>query len=136
VNLRLVQQNQQLLASIYESARVGDWAALLARFDPGVVLHESTALPVGGTYRGIDAVGEVLGTLSMVLDGSSLEVEYVCADEHHAVASLRVRFADGRGETRLSEHITIRDGLAVEIRPFYWDTDAINAAIARANTNK
>jgi hypothetical protein len=37
------------------------------------------------------------------------------------------------GETRLSEHITIRDGLAVEIRPFYWDTNAVDDAMKRAN---
>lgn len=136
MNLKLVRENQQLLASIYDSARSGDWEVLLGLFDPGVVLYESEALPVGGTYRGIDEVGAVLARLSTVLDGGSLEVEYICADEHHAVASLRVRFADGSGETRISEHVTIRDGVAVELRPFYWDTDAVNAAIERADTSE
>ena len=133
MNTLLVQENRQLLDSMYGAARVDDWVTLLALFHPDVVLHESSALPVGGTYRGMEAVGPVLGRLGAILDGRSLEVEYVCADEHHAVASLRVRFADGSGETRLSEHVTIRDGMVVEIRPFFWDTNAVVDALRRAN---
>jgi hypothetical protein len=75
--------------------------------------------------------GPVLSALGAVLDQSSLQVEYVCAGEHHAVASLIVQSADTRDEIRLSEHMRILDGQVVEIRVFYWRPDLVNAALDR-----
>jgi ketosteroid isomerase-like protein len=56
-----------------------------------------------------------------------VEVEYLLADEEHAVAHVHVRLSGGL-QARISEHWTIRDGRVVELRPFYWDPGAITAA--------
>jgi ketosteroid isomerase-like protein len=125
------RENGKLLRSVYEAARSNDWETLLSRFHPDVVLHETPALRVGGTYRGMAEVGPVLAELGAVLDQSTLQVEYICAGEDHAVASLIVQALDGGGEIRLSEHATIRDGQVTEIRVFYWDTGVVNAALDR-----
>jgi ketosteroid isomerase-like protein len=128
VNIERVEGNEKILRSIYSAARDNDWEMLLSRFHPDVVLHETPELRVGGTYRGMAEVGPVLGALGAVLDQGSLQIEYICAGEDHAVASLVVQSADTGEEIRLSEHMRIVDGQVVEVRVFYWNPSAVNAA--------
>jgi ketosteroid isomerase-like protein len=119
----------ELVEGIYASVKREDWDGLLSVFDPDVVMFESEALPYAGTYRGLDEVSAALGAVSQGMDLGSLQVEYVLADEEHAVGHIRVKLSGGI-EVRISEHWTIRDGRVVELRPFYWDPSTITAASA------
>jgi ketosteroid isomerase-like protein len=119
----------ELVEGIYAAVKRQDWDSLLSAFDPDIVMFESEALPYAGTYRGLDEVSAALATVSQGMDLDSLEVEYVLADEEHAVGHIRVTLSGGL-EVRISEHWTIRDGKVVELRPFYWDPSTITAAAA------
>jgi len=123
-------RNHDLLVRLYDAARHSDWATILPMWDDNVVLHEMPGLPYGGTFEGIASAGEVMANLGAGLDMSTLVVEYILADEERAVAMIRVGLHGGLGEIRVSEHWKFRNGKAVEVRPFYWDPEAVTEAVA------
>lgn len=127
-------RHHALLVRLYDAARVSDWATILPMWDADVVLHEMDALPYGGTFEGIGPAGEVMANLVAGLDMSTLVVEYILADEEHAVAVVRIKLRGGFGEVRISEHWKFKNDKAVEARPFYWDPAAVAKAVEYAKS--
>ncbi|MGV9877910.1 nuclear transport factor 2 family protein [Streptomyces sp. NPDC003006] len=103
-------------------------------FASDVELRQADALPYGGTWRGHEgmtrfflAMGEAWETFDMV------EQEFLATGET-AVVLTQVR-ARARATGRelsfpILQTITVRDGQITEVRPFYWDTQAIVDACA------
>jgi ketosteroid isomerase-like protein len=103
-------------------------------FAPNVVLHQADALPYGGTWRGHDgmtqfflAMGQAWETFDMV------EQEFLATGET-AVVLTQVR-ARARATGRdlsfpVLQTITVKGGRITEVRPFYWDTQAVADACA------
>ncbi|MBI0313726.1 MULTISPECIES: nuclear transport factor 2 family protein [Streptomyces violaceusniger group] len=103
-------------------------------FAPNVELHQAAALPYGGTWRGhigmtrfFLAMGQTWETFDMV------EQEFLATGET-AVVLTQVR-ARARATGRelsfpILQTITVKDGRITEVRPFYWDTQAIADACA------
>ncbi len=103
-------------------------------FAPGVELHQADALPYGGTWRGHDgmtrfflAMGRVWETFDMV------EQEFLATGET-AVVLTQVR-ARARATGRelgfpILQMVTVDDGRITEVRPFYYDTQAVADACA------
>ena len=129
-------RNHDLLVRLYDAATKSDWATILPMWDNDVVLHEMPGLPYGGTFHGIAPAGEVMANLGAGLVMSTLVVEYILADEERAVAVVRVGLQGGLGEVRISEHWKFRNGKAVEVRPFYWDPEAVTKAIESAKLHQ
>ncbi|QEV22303.1 nuclear transport factor 2 family protein [Streptomyces alboniger] len=103
-------------------------------FAPDVELRQADSLPYGGTWRGHDgmtrfflAMGQAWETFDMV------EQEFLATGET-AVVLTRIR-ARARATGRelgfpLLQTITVKEGRITEVRPFYWDTQAIAEACA------
>ncbi|WP_326673839.1 nuclear transport factor 2 family protein [Streptomyces sp. NBC_01257] len=103
-------------------------------FAPDVELHQADALPYGGTWRGHHgmtrfflAMGRAWETFHMV------EQEFLATGET-AVVLTQVR-ARARATGRelsfpILQTITVKGGRITEVRPFYWDTQAIADACA------
>src|SRR3954451_641402 len=62
------QENEELARQCYEAVNRHDFDALLRMCDPAVEFEPPERAPYAGTYRGIDAVRELVQSLSEVWD--------------------------------------------------------------------
>nr|WP_229900111.1 nuclear transport factor 2 family protein [Streptomyces hiroshimensis] len=103
-------------------------------FAPDVVLHQADALPYGGTWRGHRGIQDNMLAMAATWELFEFaEQEFLAAGETTVVRT-RVRArarATGRELTfPILQTITFKDGRIAEVRPFYWDTQAVAAACA------
>lgn len=110
-----------------------DLHQVLAFLHPGVEVIEAAGLPYAGTWKGHAGFLELTTYFTQnwqFLPGKTFE--YVADGDKVVVLTLGTAVAKATGrevEWRLAELFTVRDGLIAEIRPFYFDTAAISAAI-------
>ncbi|WP_405929820.1 nuclear transport factor 2 family protein [Streptomyces griseus] len=103
-------------------------------FAPDVVLQQAAALPYGGVWRGhrgmerfFLAMSDIWATFELV------EQDFLATGEISVVHTIvRARSRATRRELTfpILQTLTVRDGRISEIRPFYWDTDAVVRACA------
>lgn len=104
-------------------------------FAPDVVLHQADALPYGGTWRGHEGMEKFFLAMSQVWESFDMtEQEFLAVGETAVVLTqVRARARDtGRELTfPILQTIRVKDGRISEVRPFYWDTEAIADACDR-----
>ncbi|WP_367045057.1 nuclear transport factor 2 family protein [Streptomyces sp. Je 1-332] len=102
-------------------------------FAPDVVMHQARALPYGGTWRGHDGMARFLRAMAEAWESFEIGEQDFLATGETAVIHTQVR-ARARATGRelafpVLQTITVREGRITEVRPFYWDTAAIVAAM-------
>jgi len=126
-NIAVVQRFYEYLAS---GDRDGAYANTFA---PECVLHESAALPYGGVYRGRETMKSVLATVMAGFDEFECEIRNYLAGSDEVVVHLHLAGV-GRASRRpfavpALELWRIREGKAVELRPFLFDPQVIAAVL-------
>jgi uncharacterized protein len=107
-------------------------------FAPDVVLHQAEALPYGGTWSGHEGMERFFLAMSQAWESFSMLEQEFLATGGTAVVLTRVRArarATGRELTfPILQTLTVEGGRIAEVRPFYWDTQAIARACTQAST--
>ncbi|MFI9724105.1 nuclear transport factor 2 family protein [Streptomyces sp. NPDC052396] len=103
-------------------------------FAPDVVLHQADALPYGGTWHGREGMEKFFLAMSQVWESFDMAEQEFLATGETAVVLTQVR-ARARATGRelafpILQTIRVQDGQISEVRPFYWDTEAIADACA------
>ncbi|KAA2258162.1 nuclear transport factor 2 family protein [Solihabitans fulvus] len=117
-------------------ARFADMAACL---DPEVVMRQAPGLPYGGEWRGHAGIAGFMAAMSR--EWSSLEFleqEFSVDGDTVMVMNrglLRSRATGRVLDTWVIQWMTVRNGLVAEIRPFYWDTAAVNDTLCPQRPN-
>ncbi|MYW03994.1 DUF4440 domain-containing protein [Streptomyces sp. SID3343] len=111
-------------------ADFGDLAACLA---PDVVMYQAPGLPYGGPRHGPAGIEDFMAAMGEAWrELEFLDQRFVVEGETAAILNRGRLTARATGrvlETWVMQMITVRDGLISEIRPFYWDTKAVDAAL-------
>lgn len=112
--------------SAYLRAGGGDFAAIAATLDPECVLYQPASLPYGGVWRrhsGFEAwmqsFTRIWASLE-VKDPEQIVMGSIVMSRSHVYAERR-----GSGDKLdwpLLQYFRFREGLIVELWPFYWDT--------------
>src|SRR5258708_698480 len=121
--------NKQIIKRAYEAMASGDVRGFLGVLDEQIEVREPSALPHGGTYRGLEELKGMLAKAAPVLDSSGLVIEELTADEDRVVAEIRVPLRSGSGDALISEHWRLRDGKAVALHVFWFDTGLVGATV-------
>ncbi|WP_331766851.1 nuclear transport factor 2 family protein [Embleya sp. NBC_00896] len=112
------------------------FADLAACLSPDVVMYQAPGLPYGGERHGPSGIEDFVAALSEAWrEFEFLEQRFVVDGDTVVIlnrARLTARSTGHVLETWLMQMMTVRDGLIVEIRPFYWDTKAVDAALGVA----
>lgn len=110
-----------------------DFAPIAATLHPEAVLYEAESLPYGGEWRGHDGFERFFAVMAETWSSVAVQdVEFI--EQGDTVVVLLTMEARARAtgtfvRSPLCQVVRVRDGLPIEIRPFYWDTAAINAAL-------
>ncbi|MEW2251091.1 nuclear transport factor 2 family protein [Streptomyces sp. NPDC006975] len=103
-------------------------------FAPDVELHQADALPYGGTWRGHSGMMRFFRAMAEVWESFDMVEQEFLATGDIAVVRTQVRACARRTGRELGfpvlQTITLKHGLITEVRPFYWDTQAITDACA------
>jgi ketosteroid isomerase-like protein len=101
-------------------------------FSPKVVLYQADSLPYGGVWRGHDGIEQFFLAMSETWSGFEIiEQEFVSTGTPAAVLTQVHAQSRSTGEEidfPILQIIRFANGRITEVRPFYWDTAAINAA--------
>lgn len=96
---------------------------------PDIVIHEATSLPYGGEWRGLDGVAAFLAKLSETYDSASVQDRSILVDGPVAVvlthSVVRSRRTGRSMQNAVLQRNLVVDGLITEMRPFHWDTAAV-----------
>lgn len=103
-------------------------------FASNVELHQADALPYGGTWRGHGGLTQFFLTMGQVWETFDMTEQEFLATGETAVVLTQIR-ARARATGRelsfpILQTITVEAGQITEVRPFYWDTQAIADACA------
>lgn len=118
----------------YQSILVtGDWDGVARCLVPDFTVYEAEGLPYGGTYRGIESLKSLLGTLSGHWDNLKIELRDIAAGDSVTVGVLQFSGrakATGRELTfPIVEMLEFKGDLISTIRPVYWDTKTLSEAL-------
>jgi len=121
---------------LYAATGAGDWDKAAAMLTDDFFITEAECLPMAGVYRGKYALRDLFIKVMGMLDVAALDRTQTTAGGDYAVTILTMRFADPAiPPAELCELFRFRDGKCCEIKPYYFDPQAIVAA-ARAKTTE
>ncbi|WP_030475088.1 nuclear transport factor 2 family protein [Lentzea albidocapillata] len=105
------------------------FAPLAPFFAPDVVLHQASALPYGGVWRGHKGMEQFFLAMSRTWDTFEMVDQAFLATTSPLVVltdvRARARTTGRKLDFPILQTITVEDGRITEVRPFYWDTAAI-----------
>jgi hypothetical protein len=118
---RLGEENKERLRALYEGVIAGKKFNRSEIFHEDIVVYEPALTPWGGIYRGFEGQDRLGQAQKGYMIGDKLEILDLYADGPHVVSKINVTM-QGSGKTlMLSEHVTYRDGRAIEMRVFVFD---------------
>lgn len=118
---------------MYRLALGGDFEAAEALLTDDFVIHEASALPFAGTYRGKGALREVLTKVGGMLRPEDLRLRgfLEAGDTVVVLIALMVRRKGEIELISLMERLRFRGELICELQPFYFDAAQVEACVSR-----
>ncbi|MBB6377679.1 ketosteroid isomerase-like protein [Pseudonocardia eucalypti] len=108
------------------------FAPLAPFFADHVVLHQADGLPYGGVWRGHEGMERFFVAMSRAWSVFEMvEQRFLARDSPLVVLTqvhARARATGRELDFPILQTITVTDGRISEVRPFYWDTAAIQRA--------
>ena len=125
--------NIELVQSIYAAFFRRDMPAITERLSPDFEVIQSTQLPWGGHYHGIDGLQQFFGKLTTLLNNSALPIDRYLDAGDHVVAIGRtqgtVKSNNKPFDVPLAHVWHIKNGRAVRFTP-YIDNPTMLACLA------
>jgi len=121
-----------VVKAMYAAASAGDMAGVTGSYAPDIVIEEAASLPFGGVYRGLEGFSAFLQAFTGCWEHfTNADLQILDAGETVVgMSRLQARSKSGvEVDVPLAEFFRVRDGKIVELRPFYFDGDAIIQAI-------
>jgi ketosteroid isomerase-like protein len=125
------QENVELARQCYEAVNRRDFDTLLRMCDPAVVFEPPERAPYAGTYRGVDAVRELLQSLSEVWDLRWEPERFFETGDRLVVfvdMAVRGRASNAPAATRVGHLWEMRKGKVLRFKVFPEREQALEAA--------
>ena len=123
--------NKAIVRRFLEAAQAGDTAVTKRLLHPDVRVIEADSLPFGGIVTGFDGFNRLVRQVFTTFADTAVTIqEYLADGDSVVVLATMSGKSKATGETfrmPIAEIWRLREGLIVEIQPFYHDTQKINA---------
>lgn len=115
---------------LYQLALTGDFKAAESLLTDDFVIYEASTLPFAGTYRGKGALQELFVKVGGMLKLKDLKFRGVMTSGEDVAVLIDLIADRGGQDERISivEIARFRGALICELKPFYFDSDQVNAA--------
>jgi ketosteroid isomerase-like protein len=131
---KVVQQNRKTLMDAFDRMVAGDAESFWAIFDPEAVFHEASALPYGGSHKGIPAIQKAVATIASQYSKMHTRFETISASRDSVFAyqtiTFKVKKNGNTGSLPVAELYRFRNGKVIEWRALYFDPSVVAKAIA------
>jgi acetyl esterase len=117
-----------IVKKLYELSFAGSWAAIRELTTDDFAVHEASDLPFGGTYRGADAMPNLMAKVGGLLTIKDLHFRNLMHNGEDVVAILDLVVAGPAGDETIPimERFRFRGDRVCELRPFYFDTAQVH----------
>jgi ketosteroid isomerase-like protein len=125
------QRNLKVVEALYAATGQGDWSTAESLLTEDFFVTEADTTPFGGVYRGRRALHDLFMQVIPASGVTDLDIKQSTAGGDTVVVLLELVLG-GPPEVRvpLAEVFRLRDGKICEIKPYYFDTRALCAAVA------
>lgn len=124
----------EIVGQLFQLLGGGQWDEIAKYLHPDFEFVEPESFPFGGSYRGLSGYQEIARTVfEDYFSAFNVEPIDVAEGKDHVVAFVRVRAVAKNGRpvsSTLAEVFEFADGKVRRIMPHYFDTAAVNAALA------
>lgn len=123
------ERNLATAEALYAASGSGDWAKCESMLSDNLVITEAPTLPFSGSYRGRTALQELYQKVLPMVGGATINVKGKTAGGDYVIYVLEL-CVPGKPAIELLELFRFdADGKVAEIRPYYFNSDAVNAAV-------
>jgi uncharacterized protein len=126
--------NIEVVREAYRQMDAGNIEGFYSAFDDDVTAYDAEGLPYGGTYHGKAGFRALTDKMFAAWEAVSWNLLELSAGGDSVVVHLVLTFTPRGGKPfdhRILELWRFREGRAIEIRPFYYDTKLIADTLAR-----
>lgn len=128
-----VTRNLATAEALYAATATGNWPLAESMLCEDLVITEAETLPFAGTYSGKGALRELYAkVLSTSLGEARIEVLNKMAAANHVVYLLQLVPPVGEPLELVEVFHFAEDGRVASIKPYYYNSAAVTAAVARA----
>lgn len=122
------EQNIILAKQMYQFGFASDWDSLAAILTEDFRIIEPESLPFGGIYCGQRVMEEVFGKILKTLNPKDVRQISMTANDIEVVSMLELVIENGEQDliAPVAEYFRVTNGKISEIRPYFFDTAAIN----------
>jgi ketosteroid isomerase-like protein len=125
--------NAAVMRQFYDAIFANDWAGVERHVVPDLVVYEADGMPYRGEYHGIEALKGLFAAVVGYWDDLKIDVKAITSGGGYVVGLLQFSGKSKSTGTEISMPIAeiteFRDGRISSIKPAYWDTKTISAAI-------
>lgn len=122
---QLASENVAVVQSLYEAYARGDLETIFSLLDSEIEVYQSSRLPWGGTYKGLEGFGAFIGKLTEHIESRVTTERFIDDQEGHVVSVGYTRgraLATGKEFDVPEAHVwTVKDGKLVRYES-YIDT--------------
>ncbi|GGD34478.1 hypothetical protein GCM10010989_05800 [Croceicoccus pelagius] len=127
------QRNLATAEALYAATASGDWQAAERLLSDDLVITEASTLPYAGIYQGRGALRELYDkVLASSLGGATISVLGKLSGGNHVAYLLELVPPSGEALQLVEVFHFGEDGKVTEIKPYYFDSDAVNRAVSGA----
>lgn len=129
----IAARNLATTEALYAATATGNWPLAETMLCDDLVITEAETLPFAGTYAGKGALRELYAkVLGTSLGQATIAVKNKMAAGNHVVYLLELVPPVGEALELVEVFHFADDGRVAAIKPYYYDSAAVTAAVARA----
>jgi ketosteroid isomerase-like protein len=125
------ERNAATVKALFAATGAGDWTAAETMLTEDFFVTESDTNPFAGVYRGRRALHDLFQEVVTSADVTKMDVTQLTAGGDFVIAMVELTLG-GPPERHVSlmEVFSFRDGKVCEIKPHYFDSTPLAAAVA------
>ena len=123
-----------IVNELYTALGNQDWETYKSHLHPDFQVVESDSLPFAGTFKGMEGFNVLFGNIIDKFSGFEPTPTHTCVGDNHVMVWVDIKLTSRETnkvlETELIEVFVFKDDKLIEMRPFYFDPNAVHSILS------